>query len=151
MRDYDPTTGRYLQADPLGLVDGASVYGYVGQSPLVFTDPNGLKKLFLTNGGWIIDKDWSHVLGYPRMSEIGSSRTARTQNLFFTVRHRSTRSLIGTTIQMVMERPSIEMLVGGATSLALTTSILIRSTYWRWMIARVRILSWAHLKLRCSV
>ena len=29
MRDYDPTTGRYLQADPLGLIDGASVYGYV--------------------------------------------------------------------------------------------------------------------------
>ena len=25
MRDYDPTTGRYLQADPLGLVDGAQV------------------------------------------------------------------------------------------------------------------------------
>ena len=25
MRDYDPTTGKYLQADPLGLVDGASV------------------------------------------------------------------------------------------------------------------------------
>jgi RHS repeat-associated protein len=23
MRDYDPTTGRYMQADPLGLVDGA--------------------------------------------------------------------------------------------------------------------------------
>ncbi len=28
MRDYDPTTGRYLQADPLGLVDGASVYEF---------------------------------------------------------------------------------------------------------------------------
>ena len=27
MRDYDPTTGRYIEADPLGLVDGASVYG----------------------------------------------------------------------------------------------------------------------------
>lgn len=27
MRDYDPTTGRYIQAGPLGLVDGASVYG----------------------------------------------------------------------------------------------------------------------------
>ena len=25
MRDYDPTTGRYLEADPLGLVDGAVV------------------------------------------------------------------------------------------------------------------------------
>jgi RHS repeat-associated protein len=42
MRDYDPTTGRYLQADPLGLVDGASVYGYAGQSPMMYTDPRGL-------------------------------------------------------------------------------------------------------------
>ena len=33
MRDYDPTTGRYLQGDPLGLVDGASVYGYALQNP----------------------------------------------------------------------------------------------------------------------
>jgi hypothetical protein len=41
MRDYDPTTGRYLQADPLGLVDGASVYGYVRQSPMMLTDPTG--------------------------------------------------------------------------------------------------------------
>jgi RHS repeat-associated protein len=41
MRDYDPTTGRYLQADPLGLVDGPSVYGYARQSPLRFTDPTG--------------------------------------------------------------------------------------------------------------
>ncbi len=41
MRDYDPTTGRYLQADPLGLVDGASVYGYVGQDPGKWIDPRG--------------------------------------------------------------------------------------------------------------
>jgi RHS repeat-associated protein len=41
MRDYDPTTGRYLQADPLGLVDGASVYGYVGQNPGRSADPTG--------------------------------------------------------------------------------------------------------------
>lgn len=41
MRDYDPTTGRYIQADPLGLVDGASVYGYALQSPLRYTDPRG--------------------------------------------------------------------------------------------------------------
>lgn len=40
-RDYDPTTGRYLQADPLGLVDGASVYGSVGQSPIMPVDPGG--------------------------------------------------------------------------------------------------------------
>ncbi len=41
MRDYDPTTGRYLQPDPLGLIDGASVYGYARQSPMQFTDPTG--------------------------------------------------------------------------------------------------------------
>ena len=41
MRDYDPTTGRYLEPDPLGLVDGASVYGYVKQSPMRFIDPTG--------------------------------------------------------------------------------------------------------------
>ena len=42
MRDYDPTTGRYLQADPLGLVDGASVYGYVKGNPGRWSDPKGL-------------------------------------------------------------------------------------------------------------
>jgi RHS repeat-associated protein len=41
MRDYDPTTGRYLQADPLGLIDGASVYGYVKQNPGRLIDPRG--------------------------------------------------------------------------------------------------------------
>ena len=41
MRDYDPTLGRYLQADPLGLVDGASVYGYALQNPNKYVDPKG--------------------------------------------------------------------------------------------------------------
>jgi len=42
MRDDDPTTGRYLGADPLGLVDGASVYGYVKQNPGRWIAPKGL-------------------------------------------------------------------------------------------------------------
>ena len=41
MRDYDPTTGRYIQADPLGLVDGPSIYRYVGQNPGRYVDPRG--------------------------------------------------------------------------------------------------------------
>jgi len=41
MRDYDPTTGRYMQADPLGLVDGASIYGYARQNPGRYVDPRG--------------------------------------------------------------------------------------------------------------
>ena len=33
---------RFLEADPLGLVDGPSVYGYAQQNPQRYTDPTGL-------------------------------------------------------------------------------------------------------------
>ena len=51
MRDYDPALGRYLQADPLGLVDGASVYGYALQNPGRWTDPYGLEAGVVIWGG----------------------------------------------------------------------------------------------------
>jgi len=40
-RHYDPTLGRYTQPDPLGFVDGPSVYAYAGNSPLRFIDLDG--------------------------------------------------------------------------------------------------------------
>jgi RHS repeat-associated protein len=40
-RHYDPTTGRFTQADPLGFVDGPSVYGYANGAATVFVDPDG--------------------------------------------------------------------------------------------------------------
>jgi RHS repeat-associated protein len=40
-RHYDPTLGRYLQPDPLGFVDGPSVYGYARLAPLQYIDPDG--------------------------------------------------------------------------------------------------------------
>jgi RHS repeat-associated protein len=41
MRDYDPTLGRYLQPDPIGLDGGPHVYSYTGQDPLNLVDPQG--------------------------------------------------------------------------------------------------------------
>ncbi|MBF7683660.1 DUF2235 domain-containing protein [Acinetobacter sp. B5B] len=41
-RYYDPTTGRYISPDPLGLKGGENQYGYVNQQPNQFFDPQGL-------------------------------------------------------------------------------------------------------------
>ena len=43
-RDYDPSLGRYIQADPIGLAAGQSLYGYVGGDPVNFVDSMGLFK-----------------------------------------------------------------------------------------------------------
>jgi RHS repeat-associated protein len=49
-RDYDPALGRYIQADPIGLVGGANRYGYVGGNPLIRADPLGLMPSHLFKG-----------------------------------------------------------------------------------------------------
>jgi RHS repeat-associated protein len=44
-RYYNPKTGRYITADPIGLMGGVNLYGYVGGNPVRWVDPLGLFKI----------------------------------------------------------------------------------------------------------
>jgi RHS repeat-associated protein len=48
-RYYDPSTAKFLQADPLGIAAGVNLYSYVRNNPLNLIDPTGLSPL-----GWIV-------------------------------------------------------------------------------------------------
>ncbi len=41
-RAYDPGTGRFVSADPIGVAGGINIYGYAGGDPVNNVDPNGL-------------------------------------------------------------------------------------------------------------
>jgi RHS repeat-associated protein len=53
-RYYDPETGRFITADPLGYVDGPNLYQYGLNNPVSFADPMGLEthpdKLYVPPG-----------------------------------------------------------------------------------------------------
>jgi len=48
-RTYDPTLGRYLQSDPIGLAGGLNRYAYVGVG---YVDPEGLRWVSSPDGYW---------------------------------------------------------------------------------------------------
>lgn len=40
-RDYDPSLGRYVEIDPLGINGGGNLYAYAHGNPVYFSDPTG--------------------------------------------------------------------------------------------------------------
>ena len=50
-RYYDPTTGRYITPDPIGLEGGINLFAYVANNPLSFVDPFGLMGPRVGGGG----------------------------------------------------------------------------------------------------
>lgn len=43
-RDYDPSTGRYIQSDPIGLAGGLNKFAYVDGNPMIYLDRYGLER-----------------------------------------------------------------------------------------------------------
>ncbi len=95
-RDYDPTTGRYVESDPIGLDGGMSTYGYVGGSPLMYDDPDGLI------AGLVINLGGRYVL--PRLGvSLGlraAARVAKRQAL------RHVRAKVATRVVRVKRAPT---------------------------------------------
>jgi RHS repeat-associated protein len=72
-RDFDPTTGRYVQADPIGLAGGENPYSYAGGNALKYVDPEGLEGVGWWNSGPILNaqgardgKSLSEMIGATR-------------------------------------------------------------------------------------
>jgi RHS repeat-associated protein len=79
-RDYDPSLGRYVESDPIGLRGGIDTYAYVTSAPLRSPDTFGLAPegagFSIRYGNWC-GKDWSggrlnHVIPQNPLGPIDS-------------------------------------------------------------------------------
>lgn len=75
-RDYDSSTGRYVESDPIGLIGGVNSYTYVESSPVLFLDPTGLIGYLppqqpQPNKGWpICDGHGGVTIQYPTNPKV---------------------------------------------------------------------------------
>ncbi len=58
-RDYDATTGRYAQSDPVGLDGGLNTFAYVEADPVQLVDPSGEFANVVVGGGVSILTGWA--------------------------------------------------------------------------------------------
>ena len=69
-RQYDPKIGRFVQRDPLGMIDGTNLYSYTNSAPLAKNDPSGNNSRTEHHHsnplGWDSLKDGYNNSTYPR-------------------------------------------------------------------------------------
>ena len=71
-RTYDPSTGRYIESDPIGLAGGINTYGYSYQNPIRYYDPDG--RFVWIIGGAVIGASINTVTTYIASGGKASNR-----------------------------------------------------------------------------
>jgi len=88
MRDYDPSIGRYVESDPMGLRGGLDTYAYGNLAPLMYSDASGLAVWFCTrhmrdsnipiaNHGYFFDDKTGRCCGDPGYGAKDPLKTCR--------------------------------------------------------------------------
>jgi hypothetical protein len=74
-RYYNPQTGQFTQADPIGLAGGVNLYGFAGADPVNFDDPFGLDCRVAATNQPCPTRSLTQIFG-PLVRQIGTALIA---------------------------------------------------------------------------
>ncbi len=77
-RWYNPSTGRFVQRDPIGLRGGLNVYAYCGSQPMTAVDPSGLGS-WGSLGGQTVYNGWRRAGKTPEQASSLMADGAETE------------------------------------------------------------------------